>query len=209
MILSTCESYICSHNIAEILLRLQLSTNQSINAFVIAITRMYCIPFKRYWQLNCFSQIIQLCIILQALWTGITIDSFPISSWNLRFFFLLQLCFFQYFKQVSQSRLDDTGGLNFSSLSEDRLSLAVKLAQRDLKKKKEQEQYVSRSPSPKGKTRIIPGKRYWEKQQASTNRSRQQKIKEHDRNRHPKCARTQTPPRMPHSKAFPGLFWFF
>lgn len=116
------------------------------------------------------------------------------------------------FQHVNQPHLNEssqsiTGGMNFSSLSEDRLSLAVKLAQRDIRKKKEQGHFSghshSRSPSPKGKTRIIPGKKYWDKQQAATNKSRQMKIKEHDRNRQPRDARTQTPPRMPHSKAFP------
>ncbi|XP_076108762.1 protein moonraker-like isoform X2 [Mytilus galloprovincialis] len=113
------------------------------------------------------------------------------------------------FQHINQRHLNEssqsvTGGMNFSSLSEDRLSLAVKLAQRDLRKKKERSQQRSRSPSPKGKTRIIPGKRYWDKQQAATNKSRQMKIKEHDKNRHPRDARTQTPPRMQQNRAFPA-----
>lgn len=94
-----------------------------------------------------------------------------------------------------------SGGMNFSSLSEDRLSLAVKLAQRDLRKQREQAKQRSRSPSPKAKTRT---KRYWDKQQATTNKSRPFKVREHDRNRNPRDARTQTPPRIPQSKAFPG-----
>lgn len=122
-------------------------------------------------------------------------------------FYILYI-FFQHINQrhLNESSQSVTGGMNFSSLSEDRLSLAVKLAQRDLRKKKERSQQRSRSPSPKGKTRIIPGKRYWDKQQAATNKSRQMKIKEHDKNRHPRDARTQTPPRMQQNRAFPGLY---
>ncbi|XP_021357152.1 protein moonraker-like [Mizuhopecten yessoensis] len=103
---------------------------------------------------------------------------------------------------------DNSGGLNFSSISEDRMSIAMRLAQRDIRKKKEEEHMnrqlgktrtKSRSPSPKtfGKTKVI-------RDRASRDRMRRQpvknksnlKIKEHDRNRSPKNVKTQTPPRL-------------
>ncbi|XP_033748027.1 protein moonraker-like [Pecten maximus] len=103
---------------------------------------------------------------------------------------------------------DVSGGLNLSSMSEDRMSIAMKLAQRDIRKKREEENIKkqlgrtrtkSRSPSPKtfGKTKVI-------RDRASRDRMRRQpvkskanlKIKEHDRNCSPKNAKTQTPPRL-------------
>ncbi|XP_060074387.1 protein moonraker-like isoform X2 [Ylistrum balloti] len=107
-----------------------------------------------------------------------------------------------------QPQGDISGGLNMSSMSEDRMSIAMRLAQRDIRKKKEEENMKkqlgktrtrSRSPSPKtfGKTKVI-------RDRASRDRMRRQpvktktnlKIKEHDRNRSPKNAKTQTPPRL-------------
>ena len=113
--------------------------------------------------------------------------------------------------------------MKFNSLSEDRLSLAVRLAQRDLKKRREEEslhksRQRSRSPSPKGgKSRHIPGKDYWDKIQRRSRDPKREKrvlmVKEHDRNRQPKNERTQTPPRAPRfgggrvpDPAFPGVY---
>jgi len=99
-------------------------------------------------------------------------------------------------------------GMNFSNLSKDRLTAAVKLAQRDMKKKKEEEflnHFVkktrSRSPSPKSaRTRKIPGQDMWLRQrrrQPVRGNKPALKTKEHDRNQMTKSTRTQTPPRNP------------
>lgn len=100
----------------------------------------------------------------------------------------------------------------------------MKLAQRDIKKQREQErmqalQPRSRSPSPKSsRTRVIPGQKFWSKNQRSRDPKREKRVltvREHDRNRQPREARTQTPPRGPRlgervpDPNFPGqyLFW--
>lgn len=95
---------------------------------------------------------------------------------------------------------------NVSQTSEDRMSMAVRLAQRDMKKRREAEQFsnmfsqksrpTSRSPSPK--SRPIPGQEYWMRQKRPQMKGKTQlKIKEHDKNQYPRSARTQTPPRPP------------
>lgn len=95
---------------------------------------------------------------------------------------------------------------NVSQTSEDRMSMAVRLAQRDMKKRRETEQFsnmfsqksrpTSRSPSPK--SRPIPGQEYWMRQKRPQMKGKTQlKIKEHDKNCYPRSARTQTPPRPP------------
>lgn len=99
-----------------------------------------------------------------------------------------------------------TREVNSSSLSSDRMEMAMKLAQRDIKKQREQErmqalQPRSRSPSPKSsRTRVIPGQKFWSKNQRSRDPKREKRVltvREHDRNRQPREARTQTPPRGP------------
>lgn len=96
--------------------------------------------------------------------------------------------------------------VNASSLSSDRMEMAMKLAQRDIKKQREQERMkalnpTSRSPSPKAsRTRVIPGQKFWGKNQRSRDPKREKRVltvREHDRNRQPREARTQTPPRGP------------
>nr|XP_022337777.1 protein moonraker-like isoform X3 [Crassostrea virginica] len=99
-----------------------------------------------------------------------------------------------------------TREVNASSLSSDRMEMAMKLAQRDIKKQREQERMKalnpkSRSPSPKAsRTRVIPGQKFWGKNQRSRDPKREKRVltvREHDRNRQPTEARTQTPPRGP------------
>lgn len=101
--------------------------------------------------------------------------------------------------------------------------MAMKLAQRDIKKQREQErmqalQPRSRSPSPKSsRTRVIPGQKFWSKNQRSRDPKREKRVltvREHDRNRQPREARTQTPPRGPRlgervpDPNFPGQYLF-
>ncbi|XP_062568030.1 protein moonraker-like [Saccostrea cucullata] len=98
-----------------------------------------------------------------------------------------------------------TREVNSSSLSSDRMEMALKLAQRDIKKQREQERMQalrpkSRSPSPKSRTKIIPGQRFWSKNQRRRDPKKENRVltvREHDRNRQPKETRTQTPPRAP------------
>ncbi|XP_061197750.1 protein moonraker-like [Saccostrea echinata] len=99
-----------------------------------------------------------------------------------------------------------TREVNSSSLSSDRMEIALKLAQRDIKKQRELERMQalkgkSRSPSPKSsRTRTIPGQRFWNKNQRRRDPKKENRVltvREHDRNRQPKETRTQTPPRAP------------
>ena len=96
---------------------------------------------------------------------------------------------------------------NLTSVSQERMDVAIQLAKRDVKRQN-QTQVVRRdrrSVSPKAsrsKTTVIHGKEYWDRQRRW--RSRPKKpltAKEHDKNREVKVAETQTPPR---SSRLPG-----
>ncbi|XP_056009035.1 protein moonraker-like isoform X2 [Ostrea edulis] len=99
-----------------------------------------------------------------------------------------------------------TREVNSSSLSSEKMEMAMKLAQRDIRKQRDQERLRalkprSRSPSPKSlRTRAIPGQKFWSKNQRSRDPKKERRIvtvREHDKNRQPRDSRTQTPPRAP------------
>lgn len=107
------------------------------------------------------------------------------------------------------SRSPGQSSLNLSNVSEDRLALAVQLAKRDVKKRKENGGGSSRSPSPsagtkprrplvaKGGTKMIQTKECRERaERLKEKRGRDPlKVREQGWNSGTSVARTQTPPR--------------
>lgn len=109
-------------------------------------------------------------------------------------------------------------GFQFSSLSQDKMAAAVQLAQRDLKNQKLQQKFANnrdRSPSPdrSRQGKAVCGAKYWERQRsrmpkksqssASSKSSKMSmRVREHDRNRAPRSAGSQTPPSSPPRQAF-------
>ena len=124
---------------------------------------------------------------------------------------------------LSEQAPHNLSGMSFTSLSEDRLSNAVRLAQRDMRKRREEEanqDYVrktqkgvkttvnikgrSRDRSPKfgssrTRTKIVHGKEYWDRQKRITDRSLQStRVRETQKGMTSRPVRTQTPPRNQH-----------
>ena len=119
-----------------------------------------------------------------------------------------------------------SSGFNFSTLSQDRMAVAVQMAQRDIKNRKLQQksQELSqdkgrrRSPSPdSGRAgRPIPGAKYWASSRSrvlkkahsgvaakgSKAKGSRMDVREHDRNRAPRQTSSQTPPTSPPRQAF-------
>lgn len=124
-----------------------------------------------------------------------------------------------------------SNGFNFSALSQDRMAVAVQMAQRDIKNQKlqqksqelSQDKGRQRSPSPdSGRAgRPIPGAKYWassrsrvlkkahggvaakgSKAGATKAKGSRMDVREHDRNRAPRQTGSQTPPTSPPRQAF-------
>lgn len=122
-----------------------------------------------------------------------------------------------------------SNGFNFSALSQDRMAMAVQMAQRDMKNRKLQQKSQElnqgkgrrRSPSPdSGRAeRPIPGSKYWESHRSrmrkkahsavspkgsktTSARASRMDVREHDRNRAPRQTGSQTPPASPSKQAF-------
>ncbi|KAL8610818.1 hypothetical protein ACOMHN_056673 [Nucella lapillus] len=107
---------------------------------------------------------------------------------------------------------------HFSAVSKDRMAAAVQMAQRDLKNQKQQRMNQpdgTRSPSPVSRQPQKPvyGTRQWEGQRSRimkkvpsqapvVSRGRRMGVKEHDRNRAPRSAGSQTPSSSPPRQAF-------
>ncbi|KAK3606561.1 hypothetical protein CHS0354_041522 [Potamilus streckersoni] len=100
-------------------------------------------------------------------------------------------------------------GVHFMTISEEKLALAVRLAQRDLKKRKEEDASLlsvkkgpspsdskSRSPPRAGRTRVVHSKEYKERLKKTQAKGKVPlRVQEHGKNVQPRDSGTQTPPR--------------
>ncbi|KAL3856853.1 hypothetical protein ACJMK2_011564 [Sinanodonta woodiana] len=100
-------------------------------------------------------------------------------------------------------------GVHFVNISEEKLALAVHLAQRDLKKRKEEDASLlpgkkvpsnsdskSRSPPRAGRTRVVHSKEYKERLKKTQAKGQVPlRVQEHGKNIQPRDSGTQTPPR--------------